>query len=106
MREGDAIDSLYIVISGRLKVTMGEADGKETILSILSAGEFFGEMGFIWGGELPRHATADAMTDLLLAEFEPDALDAMSTSAQLHLTRALARNLVDRLALANSRLLR
>jgi len=27
-------------------------------------------------------------------------------SAQLHLTRALARNLVDRLALANTRLIR
>jgi CRP-like cAMP-binding protein len=63
-------------------------------------------MAYMWGGALPRHATVESMTDLLLAEFEPAALEAMSTSAQLHLTRALARNLVDRLALANTRLMR
>jgi CRP-like cAMP-binding protein len=60
----------------------------------------------LWGAALPRHATVEAMTDLLVAEIEPAALEAMSTSAQLHLTRALARNLVDRLALANTRLIR
>ena len=59
MREGDPIDSLYIVISGRLKVMMGEADGKETILSILGKGEFFGDMGVIDDG--PRSATVVAI---------------------------------------------
>ena len=53
---------------------------------------------------MPRHATADAMTDLLLAEFERVEMDKMSLGAQLHLTRALTRNVVDRLALANQRL--
>ena len=46
------------------------------------------------------------MTDLLLAEFEPAALDQMSLGAQLQLTRALVRNVTDRLALANVRLAR
>ena len=55
MHEGDPVDSLYIVISGRLKVMMGEADGKETILSILGPGEFFGEMGLI--DDEPRSAS-------------------------------------------------
>ena len=59
MREGDAIDCLYIVISGRLKVMMGEADGKETILAILGPGEFFGEMGLI--DDNPRSATVVAI---------------------------------------------
>jgi len=47
MREGDPADCLYVVVSGRVKVLMGEADGKETILSILGPGEFFGEMSLI-----------------------------------------------------------
>jgi CRP/FNR family cyclic AMP-dependent transcriptional regulator len=47
MAAGDPIDSLYIVISGRLKVMMGDADGKEVILSLIGPGEFFGEMGLI-----------------------------------------------------------
>jgi len=59
MHEGDAVDSLYIVISGRLKVMMGEADGKETILSILGPGEFFGEMGLI--DDNPRSASVVAI---------------------------------------------
>ncbi len=59
MHEGDAIDALYIVISGRLKVTVGEADGKETILSILGPGEFFGEMGLI--DDRPRSASVVAI---------------------------------------------
>ena len=63
-------------------------------------------MAYIWGGELPRHATAESMTNLLLAEFEPAALQQMSGGAQLQLTRALVRNLVDRLVLANTRILR
>ena len=59
MREGDPIDCLYIVIAGRLKVMMGEADGKETILSIIGPGEFFGEMGLI--DDNPRSASVIAI---------------------------------------------
>ena len=55
MAAGDQIDSLYIVISGRLKVMMGDAEGKEVILSLLGPGEFFGEMGLI--DDSPRSAT-------------------------------------------------
>jgi CRP/FNR family cyclic AMP-dependent transcriptional regulator len=59
MHEGDPTDSLYIVISGRFKVMMGEADGKETILSIIGPGEFFGEMGLI--DDNPRSASVIAI---------------------------------------------
>ena len=55
MAAGDQIDSLYIVISGRLKVMMGDADGKEVILSLIGPGEFFGEMGLI--DDSPRSAS-------------------------------------------------
>ena len=74
------------------------------LLNMVSAGECFGEMAYIWGGEQPRHATADAMSDLLLAEFEPAAASQMGMGAQLQLTRALVRNVVDRLVLANQRI--
>jgi CRP/FNR family cyclic AMP-dependent transcriptional regulator len=59
MAAGDPTDSLYIVISGRLKVMMGDADGKEVILSILGPGEFFGEMGLI--DDSPRSASVVAL---------------------------------------------
>jgi CRP/FNR family cyclic AMP-dependent transcriptional regulator len=55
MAAGDPTDSLYIVLSGRLKVMMSDSDGKEVILSILGPGEFFGEMGLI--DDEPRSAS-------------------------------------------------
>ena len=71
---------------------------------MVNAGECFGEMAYIAGGEHPRHATVEAVTELLVAEFEPERLERMSLGAQLQLTRALVRNVSDRLALANTRI--
>ena len=56
---GDATDSLYILISGRIKVFMSDLDGREVILSILGPGEFFGEMGLI--DNSPRSANVVAL---------------------------------------------
>jgi len=55
MAGGDPTDSLYIVLSGRLKVMISDSDGKEVILSLLGPGEFFGEMGMI--DDSPRSAS-------------------------------------------------
>ena len=41
---GDVTDSLYVVISGTLKVTMNDEAGREIILSMLGPREYFGEM--------------------------------------------------------------
>jgi hypothetical protein len=98
VRENDKGSSFFFLAEGEVKVTKG---GR--LLNVVNHSECFGEMAYIWGGELPRHATVESMTRLLLAEFEPAALEKMSGSAQLQLTRALVRNLVDRLVLANTR---
>ena len=98
VRENDKGSSFFFLAEGEVKVTKG---GR--LLNVVNHSECFGEMAYIWGGELPRHATVESMTRLLLAEFEPAALQKMSGSAQLQLTRALVRNLVDRLVLANTR---
>lgn len=52
---GDPPDSLYIVLSGRLKVLISDEQGREVILSILNPGEFFGEMGLL--DDSPRSAS-------------------------------------------------
>jgi hypothetical protein len=98
IRENDPGQSFFFLAQGQVKVTL---EGR--LLNTISEGEGFGEMAYIRGGEMPRHATVETMTAILLAEFEPQALAQMSLGAQLHLTRALARNLVDRLDLANER---
>ncbi len=52
---GDATDSLYVVISGRLKVMMSDDEGREVILTMLGPNEYFGEMGLI--DDSPRSAS-------------------------------------------------
>jgi len=101
LRENSPGTSFFFLAEGEVKVTKG---GR--LLNVVNHSECFGEMAYIWGGELPRHATVESMTKLLVAEFEPAALARMSGGAQLQLTRALVRNLVDRLVLANTRILR
>jgi serine/threonine protein kinase len=98
VKEKDRGMSFFFLAKGDAKVTRG---GK--LLNMVSGTEFFGEMAYIAGGEA-RHATVESHTDVLLAEFEPPALDKMSLGAQLQLTRALVRNVADRLALANTRI--
>jgi serine/threonine protein kinase len=98
VRENEAGSSFFFAAKGEVKI---HRQGR--LLNMVSSGEFFGEMAFIWGGEQPRHATADAMTDLLLAEFTAEAVNNMSAGAQLQLTRSLLRNAVDRLVLSNAR---
>ena len=101
LRENMPGTSFFFLAKGEAKVTLG---GK--LLNMVNEGECFGEMAYIRGGEEPRHATIEAMTDLIVAEFEPETLEQMSVGAQLHLTRALVRNTVDRLQLANTRIAR
>jgi len=93
--------NLYFLAAGEAKVLR-----QGRLLNLAGQGEFFGEMAYISGGELSRQASIEAMTDLLLAEFEPAALEGMSVEAQLHLSRALVRNLTDRLVTANTRLMK
>ena len=98
VKEGEPGNSFFFAAKGDVKV---HRQGR--LLNMVGSGEFFGEMAYIWGGEQPRHATADAMSDLLLAEFTNDAIQGMSAGAQLQLTRSLLRNTVDRLVLSNQR---
>jgi len=93
--------TFFFLAKGEAKVTK-----QGRLLNMVSAGECFGEMAWITGGEQPRHATVESSTELLVAEFEPAALDRMSLGAQLQLTRALVRNVSERLALANTRIAR
>jgi CRP/FNR family transcriptional regulator, cyclic AMP receptor protein len=52
---------MYLVLSGKVKVTKAGAGGKETILAIHRAGDFFGEMSLLDGKTAP--ATVAAMED-------------------------------------------
>jgi CRP-like cAMP-binding protein len=63
-QQGQPADSLFYVRRGKVKLTVMSQQGKEAIVAILCAGEFFGE-GCLAGQPL-RMATAVAMTDCTL----------------------------------------
>ena len=99
VRESDPGQSMFFLAKGDVKVTQA---GR--LLNVIGAGECFGEMGYISGGDLPRQATVESMTDVVVAEFETAALDKMSKPCHSSFMRALVRNLADRLALADVRI--
>jgi serine/threonine protein kinase len=98
LRENDAGTHFFFLAAGSVKVMR-----RKRLLNVIHQGEFFGEMAYLMGGQQRRQASVVATKALLLAEFSPQALARISLGAQLQLTRALARNLVERLSLANTR---
>lgn len=54
----DEGDSLFVILSGQVKVSILNEDGREVILAVLGEGEFFGEMSLLDGK--PRSATVIA----------------------------------------------
>ena len=59
--ENDVGDALFMIVSGRVKVTILSDDGREIILAMLSDANFFGEMSLL--DNEPRSATAIALQE-------------------------------------------
>lgn len=54
VNEGDGTDSLYLLLSGRVKAFLAHEDGKEVVLNTIGVGDYFGEL-VLDGG--PRSAS-------------------------------------------------
>ncbi|MCC6989075.1 MAG: mechanosensitive ion channel [Acidobacteria bacterium] len=67
VRQGDAGRSMFVVLEGRVRVTI-EPSGQE--VAVTTAGGFFGEMSMLTGD--PRTATVTAMDDAVLLEIDAD----------------------------------
>lgn len=63
--EGDAPDSFYIVIEGRVKVLKHSSLGKEFIIAFFGPGEIFGEVAVFQDRPYPASAQAAADTKVL-----------------------------------------
>jgi CRP/FNR family cyclic AMP-dependent transcriptional regulator len=55
INEGDETDSLYVILSGKVRVFMSDQDGKEIILNEQGPGEHFGELALV--DDAPRSAS-------------------------------------------------
>ena len=72
--EGEPGDSLYIVISGKIKLSRRAPDGRENVLAVMGPSDQFGELSVFDPG--PRTATATAVTDVKLARMPQNVLPA------------------------------
>jgi len=92
--EGDTGDKLYIILTGKIKLTKAAPDGRENLLSVHGPGEMFGELSLF--DPIPRTSSATAVTSARLAGLAHDDLRAwLSTRPEvaMYLLQALAQRL-------------
>lgn len=63
--QGDPGDALYAVVTGRVRISAGAADGREIFLNIMEPGDTFGEIALLDGGARTASATATAGSELV-----------------------------------------
>lgn len=72
-RQGQKADRLYIICTGKVKLVKPQVDGKEQILYILSAGDFFGAFNLLKEDQLQYNAIVledTQVTTLAKSEFD------------------------------------
>jgi CRP/FNR family transcriptional regulator, cyclic AMP receptor protein len=70
--QGDAADSIFYIQKGKVKLTVVSRQGKEAVVAILGAGDFFGE-GCL-AGQSVRMFTASTMTECSLMKLQMGAV--------------------------------
>lgn len=48
--EGDETDAVHLILTGRVKIFLSDAAGKEVVINVQGPGEYFGEMSLEPGG--------------------------------------------------------
>ncbi|HKD99188.1 MAG TPA: Crp/Fnr family transcriptional regulator [Micromonosporaceae bacterium] len=92
--EGEPGDSLYIVLTGKIKLGRRAADGRQNLIALMGPSDMVGELSLFDPG--PRTATATAVVDSRVARLRKQALrpwlsDRPEIAEQL--LRVLARRL-------------
>jgi len=94
-RQGEPANAVFYLRQGKVKLAVTSKQGKEAIVALLGAGEFFGE-GCLAGQQL-RVSTATAMADCTLARIEKPLMARMLHEqhdvSELFVTHLLSRNI-------------
>ncbi len=92
-REGDLGPEMYIINEGKVEILNTVGD-EEQLLAVLEKGDFFGEMSVL--EDLPRAASARALTDVRLLQINGTTFDHMLQSnpeIAVRMMRKLSRRL-------------
>ncbi len=100
MEDGTQGDFFCILASGEVKVTK-----RKKLLNILTPGECFGEMAYLSKNGKERTADVSSMSQARIIRIHTDDLDQASDACRHCFDRAFMAILVERLTLANTRLI-
>jgi CRP/FNR family cyclic AMP-dependent transcriptional regulator len=92
--EGETSQSMFILLAGRAKVQRSDSEGKEVILAVIGAGEFFGEMSLI--DDAPRSASVITIEPCEFMSVSKEAFKSMllqSSDVAMAVMRGLVRRL-------------
>jgi CRP/FNR family cyclic AMP-dependent transcriptional regulator len=93
-RQGDPADAVFYIQSGKVKKTVVSEQGKEAVVAILGAGDFFGEGSL--AGEALRLSTVSALTKSVIARITKADITRViheePTFAELFIAHLLSRN--------------
>jgi CRP/FNR family cyclic AMP-dependent transcriptional regulator len=89
--EGDQTDSLYIIVSGRVKIYVSDDKGKEIVLNESGPGEYFGEMVLDEGPRSASVMTLEPTQFLIVPQEDFREFISKSPEFSLHLIRKLIR---------------
>jgi len=87
--EGDETDSLYILLSGRVKAFVSEEDGREVVLSTVGVGDYFGELVLDGGPRSASIMTLEACRFFVIPRGDIEGLLDRNPAFARHLIRML-----------------
>ena len=99
---GDQGDHLYIIVSGKVGISLESKPSSKSYIATLSSGDCFGEMNLL--DDLPRSATAHVLEDSTVLALEKSRLKGLIQSYP-DISIGMLRSLSLRIREANSRLL-
>jgi serine/threonine protein kinase len=99
IREGDVGTSFYVLAKGEVKVTK-----HDKLLNVLRDGACFGEMAYLSAQQFQRTASVTAITEVTAIEISGERLAQATENCRNRFYSTFLEILVDRLALANTRL--
>jgi len=91
INEGDSTDSIYIVLSGRVKAYASSEDGREVVLTEYGAGDYFGELSLDGARRSASVKAIEPCTCRVVQGSELQAFLSEYPEFALHLTRKLIR---------------
>ncbi|KUO59067.1 Crp/Fnr family transcriptional regulator [bacterium BRH_c32] len=99
--EEEVGSALFMIVTGKVKVSRSSSDGREVILTILSESDFFGEMAILDGLTRSATVTATEPTELFMIQ-RKEFLDLLKTYPEISIS--LLQELTKRLRAADMKI--